>query len=223
MPLNWHLTMTKCGILAAIFLSKYAENEDLGADTSLGKPINAIKTRQLKDKLILIYDKLTKDVTALPAFQDINAKLSDNPHWIEVNRLMINFVNYINDRNLKDGFNYSVKLLDKLNELRNDLIRSKIPHDEVIELDNAIRSLQLTMWEETKRFLNIHNLRGVTLDFPELSGILEGIKPGWDFSGPKNPVKKPIRQRWQTVSDLMKRLERENQEEQNRDNQKRSR
>lgn len=203
----------KVGILAAYFLSKYSENEDLEADISFGAPISAEKTRILKDKLILVYDKLSKDITQLPTFQKINTVLSNNSFWQEFNRLIINLVNYIEYNNLKNCFNYTTKLIDELNKLRNDLISSGMKREDVLKLDLAIRDIQNTIWKESKRILNIHDLKGLELNFPELKGILGKVVPTWDFGPGKNPAKSRIRQRRQHIADLIKRLEKENKEE----------
>lgn len=200
-------------ILAQILLAKYAE--DLGSDTSLGAPINNLKVRVLKDKLILVYDKLTRDITRLPAFQELNAGLADNPHLVEFNRLIINFVNYIEERDLKSIFNYATKLIEKLNELKNSIIRSGLPREKVLQFDAAVHSVQETIWKESKRILNLHDLRGIILHFPELKNILEKPPvPTWDFgSFPKSPAQPRIRQHFDRAKDLMKRLEKENEEE----------
>jgi hypothetical protein len=200
----------KLSALVRYLTIKYAENDQFEADTSFGVSINGAKTRILKDKLILIYDKLTKDITNLPAFIDINKKLGDNAHWLEFNRLIINFVNYIEAHDLKKGFSYSTRLIDKLNELRNALVASKIPREQMIELDIAIRGIQDDIWKESKRILNIHDLRGLELKFPELQGILGKVVPTWDYGPGKNPAKGLIKQRRrETVNDLLKRLQKE--------------
>ena len=202
----------KIGVLAAYFAAKYA-NENLTADTSFGVPINASKTRILKDKLILIYDKLAKDITNLPEFKKLNQELEDNLYWQEFNRLIINFVNYIELHSLKEDFSYSIKLIEVLNTLRNSLIPSGMERSQIIALDYAIKGVQDTVWKESKRILNIHDLKSLILHFPELKDILGKVVPTWDYGPGKNPAKRPIRQRRQHVADLIKRLEKENEEE----------
>jgi hypothetical protein len=195
--------------LAAYFQAKYAQKED----TSFGASISAEKTRILKDKLILTYDKLAQGITLLPAFQELNQKLAGNPMLEEFNRLIINLVNYVETRDLKSVFNYTTKLIDTLNSLKNAIIGEKIPREELLLLDAAITSIQDHIWKESKRILNIHDLRGIELDFPQLEGILEKPPvPTWDFGPGKPPIKPRIRQRWDRAKDLMKRLEKENLE-----------
>jgi hypothetical protein len=197
--------------LAAYLGAKYAQQEDI----SLGAPISAEKARILKDKLILIYDKLAQGITSLPAFQELNEKLAGHPMLEEFNRLIINMVNYVETRDLKSIFNYNTKLIDVLNALKNTIIGEKIPREELLLLDAAIKSIQDHIWKESKRILNIHDLRGILPSFPQLEGILEKPPvPTWDFGpSPKNPAKPKIRQRWDRAKDLMKRLEKEMQEE----------
>jgi hypothetical protein len=108
------MSFTRITILAAYFQAKYAQQED----TSFGEPISAEKTRILKDKLILTYDKLAQGITLLPAFQELNTKLAGNPMLEEFNRLIINLVNYVETRDLKSVFNYTTKLIETLNVLK---------------------------------------------------------------------------------------------------------
>jgi hypothetical protein len=157
---------------------------------------------------------LTQDITQLPAFQELNKQLGDNAHLIELNRLIINFVNYIETHDLKSIFNYANKLIISLNMLGNSIISSGIERANVLKFDTAIRSIQNVIYKESKRILNLHDLRGVTLHFPELKDILDKPPvPTWDFGPGKSPAQSRIRQRWHRTKDLMKRLELENKDE----------
>lgn len=208
-PINLHVI--KKDIIGPI---KYAST-DFAADISLGAPINAQKTRILKDKLISVYDKLMKDITQFPAFQELNKVLVDDPHLMELNRLIINYVNYIEAHDLKSIFSYSNKLIVTLNQLGNSIISSGIARENVLKFDAAIKSLQNLIYKESKRILNIHDLRGASLHFPELKDILDKPPvPTWDFGpGNKKIIQPRIRQRWHHAKDLMKRLEQENKDE----------
>lgn len=117
-------------------------------------------------------------------------------------------------RVLKSVFNYTTKLIDTLNTLKNAIVGEKISREELLLLDAAIKNVQDHIWEESKRILNIHDLRGILLDFPQLEGILEKPPvPTWDFGPGKSPASKSIRRRWDRAKDLMKRLEQENSKE----------
>lgn len=199
--------------LARYFSAKYAENEDMAPDTSLGVPINAAKANLLKEKLILIYGKLTTGITKLPAFVQINKEMHGNPQLVELNILMTHFVKYIATHSLKDCFGYSIKLIDQLNKVRNEI--RGMPREKIFELENAIKSVQDNIWEEGKRILNIHNLRGMLLDFPDdVRSKVNELVPTWDFGPGKNPAYKKVKVRqYETPQDVMKRLMRENEQE----------
>lgn len=184
-------------------------------DTSFGVAINAEKTRILKDKLIAVYDKINKDITKLPAFKQMNEELKGDLHLIAFNDAINDLVVTIEHSNLKDGFSFSVKMIHLLNQLRRDLRFRDISKDKKIQLDYAIKNVQDTIWEESKRILNIHDLRGLELEFPELKGLLGKIVPTWDYGPGKSIVQKPIGQRYRQESpkNIMKRLEQELEEE----------
>lgn len=199
--------------LARYFSAKYAGNEDMTPDTSLGAPVNAAKAQLLKERLILIYGKLTSGITKLPAFVQINKEMQGNQQLVELNILMTHFVKYVSGHSLKDCFGYSVKLIDQLNKVRNEV--KGMPREKIFELENAIKSIQDNIWEESKRILNLHNLRGVLLDFPEdVRSKVNELVPTWDFGPGKNPAYKKINVRkYETPRDVMKRLMRENEQE----------
>lgn len=200
-------------LLSAYLLAKYGQissykNIEGEPDTSFGVAINAAKTRILKDKLILVYDKINKDITQLPAFKQINEELSDEFYFNVFLDLINNFVVNIEDNSLKDAFSYSVRMIEALNQLRNALIKNKMEREKMIDLDTAIRSVQDTIWKESKRILNIHDLKGLILSFPELKDKINAIVPTWDYGPGKNPAAGKIRQRRrETVKDLIKRIQ----------------
>lgn len=199
------------GALAAHLRIKHAEHID-APDSSLGAPINAAKVRILKDKLILVYDRLAKGITTLPAFQQLNQELDGDSHLNEFNSLIQHMVNYVETKSLKEIFNYTTKLLDKLNMLANSL--SHLPREKTLLLDEAIKRIQDYIWQANKSILNIHDLKGIDLDFPQLVGILEKPPvPTWQFGPGKSIVQPKIRQKFHHAKDLMKRLEEENQQE----------
>lgn len=189
--------------------------EPSGPDTSFGIPINAEKTRILKDKLIAVYDKINKDITKLPAFKQMNEDLKDDLHLIAFNDAINDLVITIEHATLKDGFSFAVKMIHLLNQLRRDLRFRQLDKNKKIQLDLAIKNVQDTIWEESKRILNIHDLRGLELEFPELKGLLGEIVPTWDYGPGKSIVQKPIGQRYRQESpkNIMKRLEQELEEE----------
>ncbi len=184
-------------------------------DTSFGIPINAEKTRILKDKLITVYDKINKDITKLPAFQQMNEELKDDLHLVAFNDAINDLVVTIEHSTLKDGFSFSVKMIHLLNQLRRDLRFRQISKEKKIQLDYAIKNVQDTIWEESKRILNIHDLRGLELEFPELKGLLGKVVPSWDYGPGKNITMKPLGQRYRQESpkNIMQRLEQELEEE----------
>jgi hypothetical protein len=177
-------------------------------DRSFGKPINRDKARILKDKLILVYDKLNREITKLPAFQYINKALSGE-HYLNVfNDLINSYVVFVENSSLYDIFSYSIRLIDALNSLRDAIVRTKISRDELIQLDMNIKSVQDTIWKQSKRILNIHDLRGLELEFPELKDIIDKAVPTWDFGPGKNPAKGLLRQqRRERIPSMIKRLQ----------------
>jgi hypothetical protein len=203
--------MRNLGLLAAKFIAKYAISDE--PDMSFGVPINAEKTRILKDKLIAVYEKLTDGITKLPPFIKINKEMKGNAVLEELNRLITNYVSYIENHNLKEDFGFSMKIIHELNRLRNNI--KGMSREKIFELENAIKSVQDTIWEEGKRILNIHDLRGTLLDFPEdVRNKVDELVPTWDFGPGKNPAYKKIKIRqYETPTDLMKRLMRENEQE----------
>lgn len=192
---------------------KYASNYkniEGEPDTSFGVPINAAKARILKDKLILVYDKINDSITKLPEFKRINFELKDEFYLTVFNDLINNYVANIENLSLKDAFSYSIKMIESLNQLRNALITGKVEREKMIDLDFAIKSIQDTIWKESKRILNLHDLKGLMLSFPELKSKINTIVPTWDYGPGKNPAAGRIKQhKRETVKQLMKRLQSE--------------
>jgi hypothetical protein len=204
--------------LAAKLSFKYAQElpDSEGADTSFGVPINAKKTRLLKDRLILVYDRLAKNITQLPSFIEINNELGKD-HLFKVFKSLIDlYVANIEGQTLKENFNYSVKIIDALNDLRNVIIKMKYPRDKMYRLDEAIQSIQEYIWKHTKALINVHDLRGVGLDTPEANAILQQKTiPTWHYGPIESPVKGRIK-RPSVLRSLLNRLDKEIQEEEQR-------
>lgn len=200
--------------LSDYFFTKYAATE-LEADTSFGVSISPERTRILKDKLIAVYDKLDKKITQLPSFKQLNKELEGSPYLTAFRSALGNFIHDIENSTLKEGFSYSIRIVEALNQLRTFLRSEIMEKDKKVMLDLSIKNIQDTIWKESKRILNIHDLRGLTLEYPELEGILkeQKIVPTWDYGPLKSHVKKPIKQQDRTVSELMKRLQKEIEEE----------
>lgn len=192
------------------FFIKYADEPD----TSFGVPITPERTRILKDKLILVYDKLNAHITQLPEFQELNEELKDEPYLVMFNDLINNFVINIENSTLKEAFSYGAELIDVLNKLRKDYRFSKTDRDKKIKFDMAANNIQDTIWKESKNMLNIHDLRGLELEYPELKNIIkERIVPTWNYGKLKNPTIQPIKQRKHYAKDLIKKLQQELTEE----------
>lgn len=202
----------RCIGLGRYFQEKYAAEVE---DISFGVSINAIKTRLLKDKLILIYDKINKDITVLPEFIHINQLLEGDFYLTLFNDLVNNYVVNIENSNLKEAFSYSGRMIQALNQLRDALVKSKVDREKMYLLDNMIKSIQDTIWKESKRILNIHNLRGILIDIPELQNIINKIVPTWDYGPGKNPTKGLLHKRpkRENASSLIKRLLEEEKDE----------
>jgi hypothetical protein len=196
--------------LSEYFFIKYAAEPD----TSFGVPITPERTRILKDKLILVYDKLNAHITQLPEFQALNKELKDEPYLKLFNSLIDNFVINIENSTLKEAFSYGAELIDVLNKLRKDYRYSKTEKEKKAKFDMAVNNIQDTIWKESKNILNIHDLRGMELDYPELFGIIrDKIVPTWNFGPMRSPVIRPIKQRTHHTKDLIKRLQQELTEE----------
>ncbi len=199
-------------------LTKYAgfigdRKSPIEGDSSLGAFINPDKVRVLKEKLSEAYDKLTVGITTLPAFIKINKELAGNPYLVELNELIEDFAEFVASNNLKECFTYTVRLIDALNELRDNI--KNMPREKIFELENVIKSLQDTIWKEGKRILNIHDLRGLKLEFPEdVQDKFDKIVPTWDYGPGKNPAYSKIKlHRQEKPKDIIKRLMEENRKE----------
>ena len=204
--------MSKVNLAEYLFV-KYAADQ-LQGDVSFGVFINPEKTRILKDKLILVYDKINKNITQLPEFQRMNKDLEGEFYLNVFNDLINSLVVKVEKSSLKDGFSYAIQMIKALNELRGSLrFRREMPKSQKAQLDHNIKNVQDTIWEESKRFLNIHDLRGLQLEFPELKNIINEIVPTWDYGKGRNPTRKPLgqRHRGESVSQMMERLEKENE------------
>jgi len=184
-------------------------------DNSFGKPISAEKTRILKDKLILTYDKVHAGVTQLPMYQELNAELGFDPNWKSFQNLINNLAANVEFMTLKEGFSLSTRLIEELNKLRNNLVIKGVERSKMLKMDEAIKHIQDYIWKESKRILNLHDLKGIFIDAPELKGIVDTVVPTWDYGPGKNPTsgllhKKPKRE---TAGKMMKRLMEENENE----------
>lgn len=198
--------------------AKYAGQGDYSAglgDNSFGKPISAEKTRILKDKLILAYDKVHTDITTLPMYQELNSELSFDPYWKSFQNIINNLAANIEFMTLKEGFTLSTRLLGELNKLRNNLVTKGVERSKMLKMDEGIKHIQDYIWKESKRILNLHDLKGMFIDTPELKGIVDTVVPTWDYGPGKNPTsgllhKKPKREH---AGKMMKRLMEENENE----------
>lgn len=203
--------------LAEYFKIKYAGYEEFEGgepDTSFGAPVNAAKARLLKDKIILSYEKVAEGLARLPIYQELAETLKGEFFWDVFQDLINNLAAKIEFMNLKEGFSFSIKMVDALNQLRNALVSGPIQRNKLFELDNGIKVIQDYIWKESKRFLNIHDLRGMLVDVPELKGIVNKIVPTWDYGPGKNPSKGLLQKRNPNSSGkLMKRLLKEMEEE----------
>jgi len=182
-------------------------------DNSFGKPISAEKTRILKDKLILAYDKVHAGITSLPMYQELNSELSFDSNWKSFQNIINNLAANVELLTLKEGFSLSTRLLEELNKLRNSLVTKGVERSKMLKMDEGIKHIQDYIWKESKRILNLHDLKGVFVDAPELKGIVDTVVPTWDYGPGKNPTngllnKKPKRE---TPGKLMKRLLEENE------------
>lgn len=160
-----------------------------GHDRSFGVPINKDTVRILKDNLIRVYDKINASITQLPFYQMVNDQLKGHPYLEEFNGMINNLVVHIEKSNLKECFSYSTRMIAALNALRDDVAANMKPRTKSVELDEMIRRVQDHIWKESKRILNIHNLRGTLIKMPELEGIIDKVVPTWDFGPGKNPAK----------------------------------
>lgn len=197
--------------LSEYLIAKYAGYEDFASeppDTSFGQPINAIQARILKDKIILTYDKIASGITRLPIYQELNTELAGEFYWNVFKDLINNLAAKIDSMNLKAGFSFSVQLIDALNQLRNAMVKGKVEREKMLKMDSAIKNIQDHIWEESKRFLNLHNLKGTGIDTPELKGIVNTIVPTWDYGPGKNPAKGELYKHppKETPKKMMKRL-----------------
>lgn len=200
--------------LAEYLFVKYAADE-LQGDVSFGKFITPEKTRILKDKLILVYDKLNKKVTRLPDFQRLNKELESTPALKVFNDIINNLVVSIANSSLKEGFSFAVRMINLLNQLQGKLRFHPMEKSKKAQLSHAIKNVSDTIWEESKSILNIHDLRGLELAYPELKGILGKVVPTWHYGPGKNISRKPLgqRSRGESISQMIKRLEEENAKE----------
>lgn len=197
---------------------KYAGYDDFSSnppDTSFGKPISPEKTRILKDKLILTYDKVTSGVTQLPFYQILNKELANEFYWKVFQDLITNLAASIEYLPLKDAFSFSVKLIDSLNQLRNAIVKGGMEREKLLKMDEGIKNIQDYIWKESKRVLNLHDLKGLIIEAPELQGIVNTLVPTWDYGPGKNPskgllYKKPKTER---AGGMMKRLLQEIEDE----------
>ena len=196
--------------LAGYLFVKYAAQE-LETDISFGVPINAEKTRILKDKLMGTYDKIDKRLTKLPAFQQLNIELEGSPFLTAFRSAMGTLKSDVKKSSLKEGFSFAIRTIEALNQLQEMLRFDPMNKDKKTQLSHAIRNVQDTIWEESKRFLNIHDLRGLELEYPELKGMLGKVVPTWDYGPGRTIARKPLGQRYRQESpkNIMKRLEEE--------------
>src|SRR5271165_589723 len=121
--------------------AKYAGQADYEsgqADMSFGLPISAEKTRILKDKLILTYDKVHQGITQLPMYQMLNEELKGEHYWEVFHSLVENLAANVEFMPLKDAFEFSKKLSAALDQLRDSFSRMKMERSKMLKMDEAI-------------------------------------------------------------------------------------
>lgn len=146
------------------------------ADTSLnGIPISADRAQRWKDRMMLAYDRINKELTELSFFKEIYELMGSKnqkgyypggqsrfmpmePMLKTFNDLINSYVTNIADANLKDAFMFGVKYVAAFNDLRTMLSRMVKNQDNKLKLDHAIWSTQKFMWKRIKDLLNIHDI-----------------------------------------------------------------
>src|SRR5580698_5033079 len=98
------------------------------ADTSLGVPISADRAQRWKDRMVLAYDRIKKELTELPFFKEIYAEMSRpfekmEPMLRTFNDLIDAYVVDVARSNLKDAFLFGTKYVAAFNDLRDMLPR----------------------------------------------------------------------------------------------------
>lgn len=212
LPHHFQLAIKYAGLLNSI----------ASGDTSLGGYITPEKTLILKEKLSEIYDKLIVDIKSYPALNQLILLLHGNKYLEKLNELLDNYTDFIFNNNLKECFTYSIRLIEVLNELRKDA-KENMPQNSAtnrnkfLTLELLIKNVQDHIWKESKRVLNMHDLTEVK-ELPFAKDIVDGLNerfvPTWDYGPGKNPAYKKVkRPRQESASDIIKRLQKENEEE----------
>jgi hypothetical protein len=201
--------------LAAHLVHKYAQ--DL-PDTSFGKPITPEKTKLLKQKL----SQLAEYITNLPEFKRVEKELSDDYLFDSLKAALDLYSAAVDSQNLRENFQFFIKVIMKLNRIRNGLVRKHPKHEErqmVFEMDAMIKRVQDYIWENTKALINLHDLRGLNLSNLMPGAVMtlqQRIVPTWPYGPMRNPAKGLLhkqRNKPHPYKDLMKRLEQEMEEE----------
>lgn len=193
--------------LAEYFRIKYAgsyeEYLEQAPDMSFGKPINAATARQLKDKLVLLYDKLNEEITQIPIFKTLNEALKDDENWEGFKKFIFSSSEVIDGMDLKDAFIYCVQSIDILNKTRRKIQRmgstGLMDFRAAKTMDAGILSIQDYIWKYSKRMMSVHDLRDALMGQDRelkklvLEDKVNTIKPTWDYGPGKNPAIEPMK------------------------------
>jgi hypothetical protein len=202
-----------------IKVEPYAEIAKGPMDTSLGVPIAADRAQKWKDKMILAYDRIKKDLTTLPFFKDIYKEMTgipfvkNEPMLETFNKLIDAYVVNVANANLKDAFAFGVKYVDSFNSLRDMLPRMVKDREKMHKLDHAIWSTQKYIWRKVKDLLNIHDIGSGDVSMgpeeaAEMKRIIGKLPRGtWSYGPMADPTKPLFHQnRRENVKTLLKRI-----------------
>jgi hypothetical protein len=180
------------------------------ADTSLGVPIDASRAQRWKDRMILAYDRIKKELTDMPFFKEIYEEMGPRaggtgggstpmePILRVFNDLINSYVVNVANSNLKDAFLFGVKYVAAFNDLRDMLPRMVKDRQHMFALDAAIWSTQKFIWKRVKDLLNIHDIGSADISLPpeeaaEMKKILGKLPRGtWTYGPMKDPTKPPF-------------------------------
>jgi len=199
-------------ILASQISYKYAQ--ELQPDTSFGKPITPEKTKILKDKL----SQLATYITQLPDFKQAEQIFANDDLFDSLKASLDLYSSAVEGQNLKENFQFFVKVINKLNKIREDLPKQKINKRLMYALDTMLKRVQDYIWEHTKALIHLHDLRGLDLTDQMLGSAMtlkQRITPTWAYGPMRNPAKKLLQHPHPSkdLDLLMKRLEKEMEDE----------
>lgn len=187
-------------------------------DRSLGFPIDAARAQRWKDRMVLAYDRIKRDLTEMPFFQNLYKEMGSqyvvdesgrmggsvpmHPVLKAFNNLMNSYVVNVANADLKDAFLYGIKYVEAFNELRDSLPSMIEPSgdklrdiEKIHKLDMGIWSTQNFMWKRMKDLLNIHDIGSGDIGLSPAEAesaqkILGRLPRGtWTYGPMKNPTK----------------------------------